>query len=436
LSTRKRHTEVQHVDDPGAVGRRLREARLNAGLSQRDLSFPGCSTAYLSRIESGHRTPSLQLLRELARRLGVTEQYLAYGQDDAGLDPLTEAEVALRMDDVDVADSLYRKEYEADEPRRRAVGAEGLGQLAYRAGRPADAIELLEEASELFGEKAIARQALTDTLGRAYAAVGDVEPSIALFERALRAAEEREDLLATVRFSTLLSYALSDAGRLDDAGRIVASALTHADELTDSQARVRLLWAQARLHVLGDRPELAERYARKVIELLELTEDSYHLSRAYRLLATVELERRRPREALELLDRARAILPESENETEQSLIELAKACALVQLGELDEAASLAMTLAGALTELPEESGRSYSFLAQTFAKAGDNARAFDLYELACERLERVPNRALVDAYAHLAELLEAEGRKDAALEVLRKAVSTRATAGTPAPGAR
>jgi tetratricopeptide (TPR) repeat protein len=429
LSTRKRHTEVQHVDDPIAVGRRLREARNRAGLSQRDLSFQGCSTAYLSRIESGHRTPSLQLLRELARRLGVTEQYLAYGEAEAGIDPLTEAEVALRMDDQEAAERLYRAEYESDELRRRAIGAEGLGQLAYRAGRPGEAIELLEEASTHLGEKTAERQALTDTLGRAYAAVGDMEASIALFERALRAAEEREDLLGTVRFSTLLSYALSDAGHLDEAGRIVASALTHADELTDAQARVRLLWAQARLHVLGERPELAERYARKVIELLELTEDSYHLSRAYRLLARVELERGQPREALELLDHARAILPESENDTEQALIELARASALVQLGELDEAAGLAMGLAGALADLPEESGRSYSFLAQTFAEAGDRARAIELYELACERLEGTPNRALVDAYAHLAELLEAEGRKDAALEILRKAVQVRSTAG-------
>jgi len=95
--------------------------------------------------------------------------------------------------------------------------------------------------------------------------------------------------------------------------------------------------------------------------------DVRDVARAYRLLARVELERSRPREALELLDRARTILPDAENETEQGLIELVRAAALVQLGELDEAAGLAMGLAGALAELPEESGQSYSFLAQTFA---------------------------------------------------------------------
>ena len=68
-----------HVDDPAAVGRRLREARERAGSSQRQLSFDGCSPAYISRIEAGERIPSLQLLREMGRRLGVSEDYLATG---------------------------------------------------------------------------------------------------------------------------------------------------------------------------------------------------------------------------------------------------------------------------------------------------------------------------------------------------------------------
>jgi transcriptional regulator with XRE-family HTH domain len=68
-----------HVDDPAAVGRRLKDARVAAGLSQRQLSFPGCSAAYISRLEAGDRVPSLQLLRKLAVRLGADEQYLATG---------------------------------------------------------------------------------------------------------------------------------------------------------------------------------------------------------------------------------------------------------------------------------------------------------------------------------------------------------------------
>jgi len=56
-----------HVDDPKAVGERLKRARVAAGMSQRQLAFPGCSPAYISRVESGDRIPSLQILRELGR---------------------------------------------------------------------------------------------------------------------------------------------------------------------------------------------------------------------------------------------------------------------------------------------------------------------------------------------------------------------------------
>ncbi len=71
-----------HVDDPVAVGRRLRKAREAAGVTQRDLSFEGCTAAYISRIEAGARVPSLQILHEFARRLGVRPEYLATGESD------------------------------------------------------------------------------------------------------------------------------------------------------------------------------------------------------------------------------------------------------------------------------------------------------------------------------------------------------------------
>ena len=88
-----------HVDDPAAVGRRLKDARLAAGLSQRQLSFPGCSAAYISRLEAGDRVPSLQLLRKLAAKLNADEQYLATGVEQIKQAPpeLIEAEVERRL---------------------------------------------------------------------------------------------------------------------------------------------------------------------------------------------------------------------------------------------------------------------------------------------------------------------------------------------------
>ena len=61
-------------------GSRLRRARVEAGLSQRALAFPGCTAAYISRIEAGARFPSMQMMHELAERLNVDPHWLATGE--------------------------------------------------------------------------------------------------------------------------------------------------------------------------------------------------------------------------------------------------------------------------------------------------------------------------------------------------------------------
>ena len=205
-----------HVDDPRAVGLRLRTAREAAGLSQRQLAFPGCSPAYISRIESGDRIPSLQLLRELGRRLGVSEDFLATGSDPHERDSAAlEADVAVRLDELDLAESRYAAILEdAGDDSERSLAYAGLGQVAYRRGEPRLAIEHFETALELSGGAEGELPDLADSLGRAHALVGELESSIAVFERSLAAAERREDELERIRFQLLLGEALIDERQL------------------------------------------------------------------------------------------------------------------------------------------------------------------------------------------------------------------------------
>src|SRR5215831_1785280 len=85
------------------VGARLRRLRIDGGFSQRDLSSPGVSYAYISRIEAGARTPSVKALRMLAAKLGVSVEYLETGRDiretDARELELADAELELRLND-------------------------------------------------------------------------------------------------------------------------------------------------------------------------------------------------------------------------------------------------------------------------------------------------------------------------------------------------
>ena len=65
-----------------SIGERLRRLRIERGFSQRHLSTPGVSYAYISRLEADARQPSEKALRALARQLRVTPLYLELGSDE------------------------------------------------------------------------------------------------------------------------------------------------------------------------------------------------------------------------------------------------------------------------------------------------------------------------------------------------------------------
>ena len=121
-----KRARTPHYDDPAAVGLRLFEAREAAGLSQRELAFPGCSSAYISRIERGERIPSLQVMRELARRTGVSEQTLAFGRetlDDTVAEQVRAAEAAEATGDAAERVRAYQALSRAASKAARTLGA-------------------------------------------------------------------------------------------------------------------------------------------------------------------------------------------------------------------------------------------------------------------------------------------------------------------------
>src|SRR5262245_33163359 len=261
-----------HVDDPAAVGRRLRDARERAGLSQRQLSFPGCSPAYISRIEAGDRIPSLQLLREMGKRLGVSEDYLATGAErDDTQAGLVEAEIALRLDEREFAATQFASALESATTREeRAQALTGLGQLAFREGRLRRAITHLEDARAIWDGDFADHAGASETLGRAYAALDELEPAIEIFRHSLATAEERDDPVEIVRFAVLLANAHIDRDHFDEAETLLERALSTAPDSSDPIFRARLYWSQSRLYSAQEDPVHAARYARKALNLLEL----------------------------------------------------------------------------------------------------------------------------------------------------------------------
>ena len=419
-------TKSTHVDDPRAVGVRLKDAREAVGLSQRQLAFPGCSSAYISRIEAGTRTPSLQVLHLLGQRLGVSAEFLATGQAGSAHheDLLAQADFALRFDDLEGAEGFLNAALEeAANPRSQGRALEGLGQLAYRRGNPRKAADLFEQALEAYGSDVVDHPKLADTLGRSYAMLGDLNGSIQVFDRCLADAQRRRDRVEASRFGVLLGNALIDAADFERAETLVAQTLDVVEELSDPILLARLYWTQSRLHGEQDDTERAAGYARKALAIIEMTEDRAYAARAHQLLAHIELDNDRPEEALAILERGQELMHDLST-LERAQYRLEEARALAGLGRTEEAASMAMEVSGVIAGANvEDAGRSYTLLADLFAQIGEPDRAGELYELAVELLETNPNRYLVRAYRRHAELLEDQGHTAEAMDLLKKAVA-------------
>lgn len=365
----------------------------------------------------------------MGKRLGVSEDYLATGTErDDGQAGLVEAEIALRLDERELAAQRYAAALEAATTREERAGAlAGLGQLAFREGRPREAIARLEEARTLWQNDFADYPASAETLGRAYAALDELDPAFEIFRRSLGTAEERKDPLETVRFAVLLANAHIDRNDFAEAKQLLEQAVASAPDSSDPVFRARLYWSHSRLYSAQEDPVRAARYARKALNLLELTEHTYYAAQAHQLLAHIELDRNRPEVALELLRQGLDLLGDSGNVLDRALFKLEEARALIQLGSHEQAGGLAMEASGLLSDaMPEDAGRGYALVAEVFAELGDRAKARELYELAAQMLEGGPRRYVLEVYQKLAALLEADGQTDEALGVLKKAVAVQA----------
>jgi tetratricopeptide (TPR) repeat protein len=412
-----------HIDSPREVGDRLKSARLRIGLSQRQLAFPGCTAAYISRLEAGARVPSLQMVNELASRLEVSGQWLATGIDSGAAEPseLIEAEVALRLGETEEAERHFRAHLQPGDPARPAALA-GLGQIAFRAERWSEVIDLLEEALHARGGDTLVDPGAVDSLARSYAMSGALESSIALLRRAVADADAVGATVEQLRFAVLLANALIDASEFGEAETALAAAIGIAERGGDPVAAARVLWSQSRLHSMRHEPQLAGRYARRALEILERTENDAYVGMAYHLLAYAEIESGNAEAALELLQRGRDSFGRDLGKRDDARFSLEESRALFALGRHAEAARTAARTLELLDAVnPGDRGHAYMTLGDVFAAAGDTARAKALYEQALELLSEHGRRHLLDAGRRLADLLEAEGDTSGALRVLKRA---------------
>lgn len=426
-----------HIDNPVALGARLREARQRAGLRQADISFKGCSIGYISRIESGARAPSLQVVRRLATAVGVSEQWLASGGERPEADAeekLRDASIALRLDRTDDAEAAFTEvERATSDPALTARAEAGLGQVAFRRGEAHEAIVRLEHAFELDPE--LGDPSAADTLGRAYGRVGDLTAAVDLFRSWIERCEGSDDLEGQLRFVVLLSNALIDRGDHAEASTLLTRVLEETDS-GDPIALARVYWSRSRLMTLSHDQGGAARNARRALELLEASEHTYFRARAHGLLAYAELDAGNPSEAEVLLEKGRNLLGTDASRFDHAWFDLEQARALAQLGSPEEAAGLAMQAAPTLIAEghPGDVARCYAELGRAFALLDDLPRAMELYELAIEYLDETSQAFFPRILTEYADLLERTGRLQEALDVYKRATTIAIGRHVPAGG--
>ena len=301
------------------IGQRVKRLRLERRLSQRELSGPGVSYAYISRIENDDRQPSEKAMRHLAVKLGVTADYIETGRTVSASAErelrATDAELVLRLDrDLDATEATFRSLLDDPdaEPEIRARALAGLGLIKVRRGDLRATVALLDEAIGTGHLPPDVRPDVYEELAKALAFTDQPGRAIVVLETALKQVREQatgDDAALEVRLIASLACAYSDAGDAGRAMRLLREAAERVEAVASPQARVRVYWSLARLAWWeAQDPDTALRYAREALALYRTTEDTRGLAQAHLVCAQLLNLERKWREAVQHLARADELL--------------------------------------------------------------------------------------------------------------------------------
>lgn len=145
-------------DDKAGLGARIRSARIERGLSQRDVAVPLLTPSYVSLIESGKRIPSPDALEHIAGVLGMDPSELRTGRS-----PGAEAELELRLQEARralhagerdeataIADEVMSEARSDGWPRVEAKALCVLAVVKEHLGLPEEALDLYQSAEDLW----------------------------------------------------------------------------------------------------------------------------------------------------------------------------------------------------------------------------------------------------------------------------------------------
>ena len=441
-----RHEEAR-VAQPAAsaLGDRLRQLRIGAGLTQSELAGDRFSKEYVSQIERGKTRPTEETIAWLAARLGVDATFLTRGVSDderARLEAqVARAEALVESDGYEDALPIYDEARAAlaapglDELRIRAACGEGKALI--RAGRVREALQLLLAAradSESAAASDVQRADVLCKLGVCRYLLSSTSTAIALLNEALAVADGSGLPCDRLR-ADILHWRSRCYRRQRDyaaAKEDVERALELAEGLNDVRTMAHLYFQASMVAEHDGHSVLARSYAERARTLYEDINDRTSLARLQNNLGGLSFLLGKPEDAVRQLkqafataldigskpDAARAISSLSQVHLRTGNVELAEQQArqaLELLGDrvdfLDEVGNAQLILGRALLEqdrldeadeslraseatfdqLSSGSHRASAWIARgdLASRRGDDRGAAALYRQAAETLQDV-----------------------------------------------
>ena len=375
-------------------GERLRRLRQEAGLSQTELAGDGISPSYISLLESGKRSPSGEVVAQLAARLGCSTTLLLSGEPS---------------------------------DRERRIDLElAYARLALEHGQPGDGRTRMDALLAEDGVPQSARDEARYLLASAYEKIGDLpkaaETILPLYERATRGLTE----VPLPDVAVLLCGIYWQAGDLQRMSRTAEEALAVAEEqgLADTDEYYRLAATLMFAHMeLGDYLH-AVTWAKQVLDRAKDSGNRKGQAVLYWNAAVVAEHHGRIDEALQLCQRAMAHLGEQGGS--RDLARLRVAAAQILLSADPPLVPEAVTVLEQGRELLEDLGGSVDLvewhhvraLAALLEHDLDAAAHYAATAVTLTEKERGATDALTAGRAHLAlgDALLAERRDGEAQE--------------------
>lgn len=297
--------ELSRSIDPAVLGRRIKNARVAAGMTQAQVAAEEVTTAYISRIEDGQRRPEAHLLERMAARMNTTLEELLSGMTR---DQALELQVALDHAELEFASGNAKAgldgankvladlqelhtgtgTLERQARELRAYALEATGDLDA-------AILALEDITQTPSPDARWLKALI-ALSRCYRDAGDLSRAIAVGEDAERTIEALgiAGLTEAIQLTVTVAAAHMTRGDTGQAIRLCQRALAAAEKYDSAIGKASAYWEASILEASKGAHESALVLARRAIAILELGEDARNVTRLRSEIASMQLKQDPP----------------------------------------------------------------------------------------------------------------------------------------------